>query len=124
MSQIALVVDDSMLVRHTVCRFLEERGYEVETASNGADALQMLGCVRPDLIVTDLQMPRMTGSEFITVLKSSPATASIPVIVIAGRNLQSDPHTERRADYVIFKDIDTETQLGKALEKIFAPAAR
>ncbi len=124
MSQIALVVDDSMLVRHTVCRFLEERGYEVETASNGADALQMLGCVRPDLIVTDLQMPRMTGPEFITALKSKPTTASIPVIVIAGRTLKSDPCREERADYIIFKDIDTEAQLEKALQKIFAPAVR
>ena len=124
MSPIALVVDDSMLVRHTVCRFLEERGYEVHTATNGAEAMQMLGCVRPDLIVTDLQMPRMTGGEFITALKSSPATASIPVIVIAGRNHVSDPRSEPRADYVIFKDIDAETQLQKALAKIFATAAR
>jgi len=124
MSPIALVVDDSMLVRHTVCRFLEERGYEVETASNGADALQRLGCVRPDLIVTDLQMPRMTGAEFITALKSNPTTASTPIIVIAGRSLKTDPQREQRADYVIFKDIDTETQLEKALAKIFATACR
>ena len=107
-----------------VTRFLEERGYEVETASNGADALQMLGCVRPHLIVTDLQMPRMTGSEFITALKSNPTTAQIPVIVIAGRTLKSDLQREQRADYVIFKDIDTETQLAKALDKIFSPVAR
>ena len=111
-----------MLVRHTVCRFLEERGYEVETASNGAEALQRMGAVRPDLIVTDMMMPRMTGAEFITVLKSNPTTASIPVIVIAGRAVQSDPQREVRADYVIFKDIDTETQLTKALSKIFAAA--
>ena len=49
MSLVALVVDDSMLIRHTVCRFLEERGFAVEAASNGLDALETLKRIRPDL---------------------------------------------------------------------------
>jgi CheY-like chemotaxis protein len=57
MPRLALVVDDSMLIRHTVCRFLEERGFSVESASQGLDALNILERFRPDLIVTDLQMP-------------------------------------------------------------------
>ncbi len=55
---LALVVDDSMLIRHTVCRFLETRGFQVESATNGAEALEMLSRIRPDIIVTDLQMPK------------------------------------------------------------------
>jgi CheY-like chemotaxis protein len=62
MPRLALVVDDSMLIRHTVCRFLEERGFSVESASQGLDALNILERFRPDLIVTDLQMPRMDGN--------------------------------------------------------------
>ena len=117
MKPVALVVDDSMLVRHTVCRYLEARGYDVESASNGAEAVSMVGCLRPDLVVTDLQMPRMTGPEFITVLKSNPQTATIPIVIISGRNsLRED-----RADYAIYKDIDIVAQLDKALETIFTP---
>lgn len=121
---IALVVDDSMLVRHTVCRFLEERGYEVESSTNGAEALQMVGCVRPDIIITDVIMPHMTGIELITALKSKPTTASIPIVIVAGRTSAAEARNETRADYVIYKDIDIVSQLEKALAKVFATSPR
>ena len=70
MSVVALVVDDSMLIRHTVCRFLEERGFAVESATNGQEALEALKRVRPDIIITDIQMPKMSGSELITAVKN------------------------------------------------------
>ena len=54
---LALVIDDSMLIRHTVCRILEKRGFTVETATDGAAALEVLKTFRPDVIFTDLQMP-------------------------------------------------------------------
>ena len=85
MSRVALVVDDSMLIRHSVCRFLEERGFIVEAATNGQEAIEILGTVLPDIVITDLQMPKMTGSELITRLKEKPLTANIPVVVLAGR---------------------------------------
>jgi CheY-like chemotaxis protein len=115
MPKVALVVDDSMLIRYTVCRFLEQRGFAVESATNGADALEVLGRVHPDLIVTDLQMPKMSGSELITALKSRPETAGIPIIILAGRAGAAD-QPEKRAQFSIRKDIDIETQLGKALD--------
>jgi CheY-like chemotaxis protein len=113
-SLIALVVDDSMLIRHTVCRFLEERGFTVESATNGCEALEILQRLRPELIVTDMQMPKMTGSELITALKQQPSTADIPIVIVAGKQSGFD-RTEKRADFTIFKDIDIETQLAKAL---------
>jgi CheY-like chemotaxis protein len=115
MSLKALVVDDSMLIRHTVCRFLEERGFTVQAASNGLDALEILKRLHPDLIITDMQMPKMDGSEFIKVLKSQPATKDIPVVIVAGKQSGFEK-TEHRADYAIFKDIDIEDQLAKALQ--------
>jgi CheY-like chemotaxis protein len=54
----AVIVDDSMLIRYTVSRFLEERGYTVESAANGSEALEVTKRVQPDLIVTDMQMPK------------------------------------------------------------------
>ena len=113
----ALVVDDSMLIRYTVCRFLEERGFAVESATNGAEALQILERIRPDLIVTDMQMPKMTGSELITALKGSQQTANIPIIIVAGRASGFD-EKEKRANFAIYKDIDIQGQLEKALEAI------
>lgn len=119
--QIALVVDDSMLIRHTVCRFLEQRGFSVASATNGMEAMQILSNVLPDLIVTDLMMPKMTGSELITAVKANPRMARIPLVVLAGRSSASEMKPEGRADYVIFKDIDIEEQLGKALEMTLGP---
>ena len=83
MAKVALVVDDSMLIRFTVCQFLEQRGFAVQSASDGVDALEVLSRVQPDLVFTDMQMPKMSGSELITALKSTPETAQIPTIIVA-----------------------------------------
>ena len=112
--RVALVVDDSMLIRHTVCRFLEERGFAVESATNPVEALEILARVEPHVIITDMQMPRMSGSEFITALKADPRTASIPIVILAGRQ-SGFQDSEKRANYAIFKDIDIEAQLTIAL---------
>jgi CheY-like chemotaxis protein len=123
MPMVALVVDDSMLIRYTVCRFLEQRGFAVESATNGAEALEVLARIRPAVIVTDLQMPKMSGSELITALKSKPETAEIPIIVLARRVSGAD-HSERRANFSICKDIDIEAQLGKTLDQLFGQSSR
>jgi CheY-like chemotaxis protein len=112
--RVALVVDDSMLIRHTVCRFLEERGFAVESATNPVEALEILTRVEPQVIITDMQMPRMSGSEFISALKSDARTASIPIVILAGRQSGFE-NTENRANFAIFKDIDIESQLQLAL---------
>ena len=119
---VALVVDDSMLIRHTVCRFLEERGYTVESASNGEEALPVVKRIRPDIIITDMQMPKMSGPEFITALKADPETATIPIVIVAGKNSGYDAR-ERRVSFAIFKDIDIETQLTKALDAVLGNRA-
>jgi len=122
MSKIALVVDDSMLMRYTVCRFLEERGFTVESASNGAEALEVLSRVEPQLIVTDMQMPKMSGGELITALKGRPETAKIPIIIVASRASGFD-ESEKRANFAIYKDVDIEAQLEKALTMLQGKAA-
>jgi CheY-like chemotaxis protein len=121
MSKLALVVDDSMLIRYTVCRFLEERGFTVESATNGAEALEMLDRIQPELIVTDMQMPKMSGSELMTAVKQRAETASVPIIIVAGR-ASGFAETEKRANFIIYKDIDIEAQLGKALDEVMGKA--
>jgi CheY-like chemotaxis protein len=120
---LVLVVDDSMLIRHTICRFLEERGFLVESASNGLNALETLNRIHPDLIITDMQMPKMGGRELITALKEQPRTQDIPIVIVAGRNSGFDSK-EKRANFAIFKDINIETQLAKAIQVLFGDAAK
>ncbi len=112
-----------MLIRHTVCRYLEERGFDVYSATNGAEAWAVLQELRPDLIVTDLQMPKMTGAELITNIKNMPVLKELPLVVLAARRTASDPQQmDTRADFVIHKDIDIEEQLANALTALFSPA--
>ncbi len=122
MSVAALVVDDSMLIRHTVCRFLEERGFAVESATNGREALESLKRVHPDIIITDMQMPTMSGSELITAVKNDPALAGIPIVIVAGKQSGFE-QTEKRANFTIFKDINIEEQLAKALGVVLGTKA-
>ncbi len=124
MPQLALVVDDSMLIRHTVCRFLEERGFAVESATNGVDALEVLKAIAPDFIVTDLQMPKMDGYQLIDALRSKPETANIPIIILAGKQQAGDTRSQKCTPHVIYKDIDIEAQLQRVLETIFPPTSR
>jgi CheY-like chemotaxis protein len=117
MPAVALVVDDSMLIRYTVCRSLEEHGFTVESATNGVEALEIVARVRPDVIFTDMQMPKMSGSELITALKKNPETSNIPIIIVAGRASGFD-EKEKRANFAIYKDIDIQSQLEKALDAV------
>ncbi|HZQ92623.1 MAG TPA: response regulator [Terriglobales bacterium] len=116
----ALVVDDSMLIRHTVCRWLEERGFAVEAACNGAEALETMAAYVPDVIITDMEMPQMTGPELIFKLRSQPHTADIPIVILAGKRSALSMGAQCRAHYTIFKDIDIETQLQHAVTSLAA----
>ena len=122
MARSALVVDDSMLIRHTVCRFLEERGFAVESATNGHEALELLKSMAPSLIITDVNMPKMDGSELIDRIKSDPARAGIPLVVLTGKVSSGEPQPAK-ADYIVHKDKDITDQLHRALESILQAEA-
>jgi len=106
-----------MLMRYTVSRYLEERGFTVESATNGAEALEVLDRMLPDLIVTDIQMPKMSGSELISAVKARPEMAAVPIIIVASRSSSFD-ESEKRANFTIYKDSDIEEQLTKALKAV------
>ena len=94
----------------------------VESATNGEEALPIVKRIHPDIIITDMQMPKMTGTELITALKSQPETADIPVVIVAGKSSGFNAQ-EHRANFAIFKDIDIEYQLAKALETLLGSGA-
>jgi chemosensory pili system protein ChpA (sensor histidine kinase/response regulator) len=87
---LVMVVDDSLTVRKITSRMLAREGYEFVTAKDGVDALQQLQDVRPDVILLDVEMPRMDGFEFARNVRADEATRSIPIIMITSRT--ADKH--------------------------------
>ncbi len=78
----ALVVDDSLSMRQMVAFTLGQAGFAVVEACNGADALSQLGHCRPDVVVTDLNMPIMDGITFIRALRARPESRFTPVLML------------------------------------------
>ncbi len=90
-----LVADDSRTVRETVSRILGGAGYIVDTASDGQEAWDMLKDVEYDLLVTDLEMPRLGGFELLEKVRAGHATKLMPVLVISSRS--AEVHRTRAA---------------------------
>jgi CheY-like chemotaxis protein len=84
-----LIVDDVKDVRDLYEVFLRFRGIRVLTASDGIEALQTVSFERPDVIVLDLAMPRMTGWDVIKQIRNDPHTRRIPIIVLSGQQAQN-----------------------------------
>ena len=81
----ALVVDDEIHIVQVVAIKLRNNGFDVTTAENGAVALEIAKQDKPDIIVTDFQMPVMTGLELIENLRQDEITKDIPVIMLTAR---------------------------------------
>jgi two-component system alkaline phosphatase synthesis response regulator PhoP len=87
----ALVVDDEFHIVQVVAIKLRNNGFEVFTADNGSDAYRLACEHRPDVIVTDYQMPAMTGIELTEKLRQNSATVDIPVLLLTARGFAIDP---------------------------------
>jgi signal transduction histidine kinase len=79
-----LIVDDESAVRHCLAMFLGLSGYRLQEAADGAEALERVQAERPDLVISDIFMPRMDGFEFVRRLRSDPDIARTPVVFITG----------------------------------------
>jgi len=90
---LALVVDDSITVRRVTQRLLERNGMRVITAKDGMDAINALSDARPDVILLDIEMPRMDGYQFATHVRNDPRVADVPIIMITSRS--SEKHRAR-----------------------------
>jgi chemosensory pili system protein ChpA (sensor histidine kinase/response regulator) len=83
--RVIVVVDDSISVRKFVGRMLEKNGYRVKLAADGLEAAELVTQQGCHLVITDLEMPRMTGYELMAQLRQSPATRRVPVMVVTSR---------------------------------------
>ncbi len=88
-----MVVDDSITMRRVASKLLERHNYQVVTAKDGVDALAQLEDVRPDVMLLDIEMPRMDGFELATHMQNEESYAKIPIIMITSRT--GEKHRDR-----------------------------
>jgi two-component system chemotaxis sensor kinase CheA len=115
-----LVVDDSITSRSLEKSILEAHGYRVRTAVDGLEALELLRVEKADLIITDIQMPRMDGFGLVEALKSDARLKGIPVIIVS--SLESREDQERGlllgADAYVVKRKFDQTELLDAIRQM------
>jgi CheY-like chemotaxis protein len=116
-----LLVDDSKFLRLATERALARAGYDVSTAADGEHALQTARETRPDLILLDMLLPRMSGPDVLKALKNDPATAGIAVVVFTGLS-QKNAERLRRDGACAFLE-KSELGLDKGCDLLLAAVA-
>jgi chemosensory pili system protein ChpA (sensor histidine kinase/response regulator) len=108
-SLVVMVVDDSITVRKVTTRLLERNGFKVLTAKDGVDAMGQLQETVPDMMLLDIEMPRMDGFELATHMRSDEQLKHVPIIMITSRT--GDKHRERA------RQIGVNNYLGKPYQE-------
>lgn len=85
-----LVVDDAPFILNIIKYNLEKEGFEIVTAENGKDGLKKALEELPDIVLTDIMMPVMSGYEMIQVLRKSPKTKDLPIAILTAHKSRSD----------------------------------
>jgi chemosensory pili system protein ChpA (sensor histidine kinase/response regulator) len=106
---LVMVVDDSLTVRKITSRLLVREGFDVVTAKDGVDALQVIGEQTPDVILLDIEMPRMDGFEFTKTIKGDAKYSHIPIVMITSRT--AEKHRNRA------QELGVDLYLGKPFQE-------
>jgi CheY-like chemotaxis protein len=85
-----LIAEDERDIRDLIAFTLRFAGYEVLTANNGEEAVQMTQKEMPDLVLTDVRMPKMTGYEACRLIKADPTTKHIPVVFLSAKGQEAE----------------------------------
>jgi two-component system, OmpR family, alkaline phosphatase synthesis response regulator PhoP len=109
MANKVLVADDEIHIIHVVAIKLRNNGYEVVAANNGAEAYEMACREQPDVVVTDYQMPLMTGIELIEKMREDDRTRDIPVILLTARS------------FAVSEEMQESLHVSACLSKPFSP---
>ncbi|KRE88553.1 chemotaxis protein CheA [Frateuria sp. Soil773] len=119
---LVMVVDDSITMRKVTGRVLERHEYEVSTAKDGVDAIEKLHERVPDLMLLDIEMPRMDGYELATHMKADPRLRGVPIIMITSRT--GEKHRQRALDIGVerylgkpYQEAELLAQIGEVLEQ-------
>jgi CheY-like chemotaxis protein len=120
-----LVVDDEELVRLVIARTLRQSGFDVSDAPDGLEALARMPVAAPDLVLTDLNMPRCNGETLCVEIKRRHATAGVPVVMMTGGPLDEARMREIGCAAVIYKPLPERLpEILLSILKDAAPARR
>ena len=119
-----LVIDDSITVRETERKLLEAQGYSVDTAVNGSDGWNVLQLHPYDLVITDIDMPRMNGIELVNQMKQNTTLQDIPTIIISYKDREDDRRQglAAGANYYLTKSSFQDDTLLQAVQDLIGPA--
>ncbi|MBM4228356.1 MAG: hybrid sensor histidine kinase/response regulator [Gammaproteobacteria bacterium] len=119
-----LVVDDSLTVRELERRLLESRGYRVDVAVNGMDGWNAVRAGHYDLVVSDVDMPRMNGIQLVGLIKGDAGLASTPVVIVSYKDRPEDHALglEAGADYYLAKSSFQDETLVRVVEDLIGAA--
>ena len=116
-----LLVDDSKFLRLATERALARAGYDVSTATDGEQALSIAREKKPDVILLDMLLPKMTGPDVLKALKKDPATAEIAVVVLTGLSQKNAARLQEDGACAFLEK--SELGLDKGAEKLLAALA-
>ena len=117
-----LVVDDEKIMRFFLSDVLSDAGYNVGVASNGMEALDLTRKLQPDLIILDIVLPDIGGSDVAFRLKTNPSTTKIPIIFLSGIITKNQEESAPETDimqYIIAKPVDRK-ELLEAVSKVLS----
>lgn len=121
-----LVVDDSLTVREVEKKLLESRGYAVDIAIDGVDAWNTVRTGSYDLVISDVDMPRMNGIELVKLIKNDAALRSLPVMMVSYKDRAEDKQKglEAGADYYLTKGSFHDETLLDAVKDLIGDASK
>jgi len=114
---VVMVVDDSITMRKVTGRVLERNNMEVLTAKDGVDAVEKMAERVPDLVLLDIEMPRMDGYEVAQNMRSDPRLKDVPIIMITSRT--GDKHRQRAMDIGVDRYLGKPYQEPELMRNVF-----
>ena len=115
MARKLLLADDSITIQKVVELVLAEEGFEIKAVNNGEEALAAAATFKPDIVLADIEMPKMNGYQLCEKLKTNPSTKNIPVILLSGafEPLDEELAKQIKADGFVVKPFESQELIGK-----------
>ncbi len=123
MSKRVLLVDDEPDILVTVKKLLWMNGYEVETALDGAEALEKIGTYTPDILVLDIMMPNVNGYQVCHHVRAKPETSDMPIIILSAKAQPYDKYWGEKigANDYLTKPFDNKELVNKIADLLSSP---
>lgn len=125
MARKLLLADDSITIQKVVELVLAEEDFNIKAVNNGEEALSALASFRPDIILADVDMPKINGYQLCEKIKTNPATKDVPVILLSGafEPLDEDLAKQVMADSYVVKPFESQELISKINAALISPAA-